>query len=276
MLPSNIKTHFSKGYIVVFMIGVLGLTACSLNNSAQKINKSSKLVVKTSTVQSTKTTISSSQNITLPSGILRVDNASLSLSEIRVQENTGQTGQNGVQNSNQSDVQTSGNDGSVAGETSNATSESDSSQDIVAKGPFSVNITQPSVSLASVAIYPGTFKKADLLFQAQSKSPYNGHSIIISGVYKSNSGSTVPFSIQSDYNQVVEVPLAGNGIQVKSNSVVTIVARFDLSKWLGGLNWNNAVVTGGKIVVNSSSNQNMLTKFEQNLSSGTDIQQEQN
>ena len=275
MLPSNIKTHFSKGCIVVFMIGVLGLTACSLNNSAQKINKSSKLVVKTSTVQSTKTTISSSQNITLPSGILRVDNASLSLSEIRVQENTGQTGQNGVQNSNQSDVQTSGNDGSVAGETSNATSESDS-QDIVAKGPFSVNIMQPSVSLASVAIYPGTFKKADLLFQTQSKSPYNGHSLIISGVYKSNSGSTVPFSIQSDYNQVVEVPLAGNGIQVKSNSVVTIVARFDLSKWLGGLNWNNAVVTGGKIVVNSSSNQNMLTKFEQNLSSGTDIQQEQN
>jgi hypothetical protein len=233
---------------LLLMFIIIGFSACKKNDSNQK---SSTLSVK-----------AVAKVISAKGDSLSIKTADVNIANLQIEENSGNDGEN----VGGGDNETGGNDVEGGNENDNG--------DIVLAGPYSLDIASGSASIGQVNIYPGTFKKVDLDFQTSSSSTYNGSSIFITGTYTDNSGTIIPFKIYSSFAQQVQLPIAGNGITVAANSMVTIDIVFDVNAWLTGLDFASATITNGVILINSANNTSLLTTFELNLSKYIDAEKE--
>ena len=256
----------------VFLL--LVMNACN-KSSTQKV-KSSSLTMKAIT-HLTGTGLAS---IPVTGGVLDISSAFVNIVNLSIEENSG----NDVQN--QSGSQNEGGDSGIDNDSINEGGEgidNDSinegggeadSSNVFLTGPYALDITTGQAAIAQVSIYPGTFKKVNFLFQTSTATEFYGNSIVIKGLYTPTSGSPVPFTIESVYSKHVQLPIANGGITVTANSQVSIAIVFDINAWLSNLDYANALIANGKILINSTNNSSLLSAFETNLSTNIDAEGE--
>lgn len=145
--------------------------------------------------------------------------------------------------------------------------EDSGNDDVILQGPYTIEISNGIVSFDQVDVFTGTYKKVDLIFQTGDSTTLNGHSIIITGNYINADGSSIPFTLKSDFTKQIQLQLANEGVTVSENSTVSISIVFDTDAWLSDLDFANAHITNGEIAIDNNNNTSLLNAFEANLSS---------
>ena len=145
--------------------------------------------------------------------------------------------------------------------------EDSGNDDVILQGPYTIEISNAIASLDKVDVFPGTYKKVDLTFQTSDSKTLNGHSIIITGYYINADGSTLPFTLSSDFTKQIQLSLVNDGVTVSENSTVSILIVFDANTWLSVLDFADAHITNGEITIDNNNNTSLLNAFEANLSS---------
>ena len=197
--------------------------------------------------------------IPLHSGSLSVASATVNIANVKIEENSGEENQQGENN-------TGGND------KEGKSSEADSG-DIALPGPFALEISAGTSSLGQVNVYPGTFKKVNFQFQTSAINPFNGNSIVISGNYIKADGATIPFILQSNFSEEVQLLIANGGIVAVANSTQNILIQFDLNAWLN-LDFASAQVTNNQILIDANNNNGLLNAFNTNVAMNIDADKE--
>ena len=201
-----------------------------------------------------------SATITSVSGAsLTLDAAKVEIKNLRIEENSG----NDIQN--QSGDQ-SGNDGNEK----SSKSETGDAGDLLLTGPYLLDILSGTASIDKITVQPGTYKKVDFEFYAGPEN--SSHSIVLSGTYTNASGTAIPFKLTSEFAETVQLPLAGNGIQVTSGAITTLSILFDVNNWLNKLDLSTAVVSNGQININKDENSGLYLAFLSALSKHIEIE----
>jgi hypothetical protein len=189
-------------------------------------------------------------NFPITSGSLDVQHAYFNFKDLVVEENSGFDGEQTGEN----------NDG--ANDTLGTTGET---PDITVPGPFSVDLSSGTASIGSFDVYPGTFKKVNFKLVPNSADPFWGKTIVISGLYTPQGGSAIPFTLKSDVNSQLQLPLANGGIVATSNSTVSLDIVIDLPVLFNSVDFSTATVSNGQILIDSQNNAALLSSFETNL-----------
>ncbi len=232
---------------------LLGVTSCKKDNAGVK---SVLLTVKTAVA---KTATSTGLEIPLLNGSLSVASANVNIANVKIEENSGEENQQGENN-------TGGNDNE------GNSSEADSG-DIALPGPFALEISAGTSSLGQVNVYPGTFKKVNFEFLTSTNDPFNGNTIVISGNYLKADGTTIPFLLQSNFAEQVQLLIANGGIVAVANSTQNILIQFDLNAWLN-IDFASAQVTNNQILIDASNNNGLLNAFNTNVAMNIDADKE--
>ena len=145
--------------------------------------------------------------------------------------------------------------------------EDSGNDDVILQGPYTKEINNGIVSFDQVDLFPGTYKKVDLTFKTSESTIFNGHSIIINGYYLPAGGSTIPFTLISDFTKQIQLPLVNNGVTVSENNMVSISIIFDANVWLSVLDFADANIINEEIAIDNNNNTFLLNAFEANLSS---------
>lgn len=188
--------------------------------------------------------------------------AKVEIRNLRIEENSGND------NQNQSGDQ-SGNDGKDSNEKSSK-SETGDAGDILLPGPYLLDILSGTVSIDQITVQPGTYKKVDFEFFAGPEN--SSHSIVLSGAYTNAQNISVPFTLTSEFAKTVQLPLAGNGIQVNSGGISSISILFDVNNWLNKLDFSTAIVNNGQISINKDENSGLYLAFLSALSKHVEIE----
>jgi hypothetical protein len=139
-------------------------------------------------------------------------------------------------------------------------------EDVVIEGPFAIDIASGGAVLQSVAVFPGTFRRAELEPHLEAQPPFDGDSIVIQGQFQpTGGGAAIPFTLQSHLVRELEVPIANGGVTVASNTTVAFTVTFDLAAMFAHLDLHSAVVEGGAIAIDDSHNAAVLASFEHHL-----------
>ena len=258
---------------IVTIGAILIMSACT-KQSASKL-KSSTIAVK---AISSSTASSNSQ-------AYQVVTAYANLANLRIEENSGNDGENIGGNDNDSipDNDTIENGGEEGGNDSipdndtiqnesenggndggeNGNDDGTDNSDISLPGPFMMDIASGTASIGEVSVYPGTFKKVN--FDFQTTTSLNNHSIVITGNYTAMDGSTTPFTINSTFTKKVQMLIANGGVIVTANSTVVMNIVFDVNAWLSGVDFASATISNGEILIDNGHNTALLSAFEANL-----------
>jgi len=143
--------------------------------------------------------------------------------------------------------------------------ESDT-DDIFATGPFALDISGGQALIGTFDIYTGTFKQIDFTY-----IPIDGKSVAISGEFIAVAGSPVSFTLESAFAEQVQILLSNGGITVASDSTVELTVVFDLAAWLADVDFSSAQLTDGNILINGSSNPELLAAFEAKLAQYVEV-----
>ena len=145
--------------------------------------------------------------------------------------------------------------------------ENSGNDDVILQGPYTIEISNGIASLKQVDMFTGSYKKVDLTIQARDSTTLGGHSIIITGNYITAKDITIPFTLKSDFTKQIQLPLVNDGVTVSENSKVSISIVFDIKTWLSALDFANAHITNGEIVIDNNNNISLLNVFEADLAS---------
>lgn len=190
---------------------------------------------------------------------ISLDAAKVEIRNLRIEENSGND------NQNQSGDQ-SGNDGNEK----KSKSEAGDAGDILLSGPYLLDILSGTASIDQVTVQPGTYKKVDFEFFAGSEN--SSHSIVLSGTYTNAQGIAIPFVLTSEFAETVQLPLAGNGIQVTSGAITTLSILFDVNNWLNKLDFSTAIVNNGQVNITKDENPGLYLAFLSELSKHIEIE----
>jgi len=196
-----------------------------------------------------KSALVKSAAILTTSGTLTLQTATVEIRDLTIEENSGNDNQNN--NKDGGNEKDNGKDNEKKG-------QGNDGGDIVLAGPYVLDIVNGVATIDQVNVQPGTYKKVDFDFVAGSKN--NGNSILITGEYTSAAGATIPVELTSDLSSTVQLPLTRN-IIVSSGSAVSVSIVFDVESWLNGLDFEFALLTGNKIIINSQQNINLYNSF---------------
>jgi hypothetical protein len=246
------KKVFSLYVISLFIVSLLFVVGCGDSpTSNQPLTKSSSVVLKTG--------IKSNQSVSsipVTGGTLDLASANFNLEKLAIQENSGFDGEQQGENGN-------GNEGGSEGE----------SPDVIVNGPLNFDIAAGDVTLYNINAYPGTYKKVDIYFKESSIDPFNGNSIFVSGTFIKSDGTQIQFELRSNYSSMYETMVANGGITLLTNQTVEVKITFDLVALFGNLDFNNAVLTGNTILIDSSNNTAILAAFESNLQNSIEMEE---
>ena len=242
---------------IMLVISVLSCGKKEPTESSPVLTKSSVVIMKANAKQDL--TISTN-DVPLQGGSLDIQSALFSVEKLRIEENSGFEGE---QEGEHQDSENDNNDEQEAA-------------DIVVTGTFSLDITKGETFIDSVAVYPGTFKNVDLKFMMSAASPFDNKTIVIKGDFTPINGSDIPFTLKSEYLKEIQIRITGDGITVQENTIIPIVVTFDLAGFFKDLDFGNAQVVNGEILVDSTDNTGLLTAFENNLSNYVEVEKESN
>ncbi len=223
---TNLTVITCLALIILYGCGNDPLT---LSNSTKK---STMLVLKASAKQPA---VGNSIEIPVPGGDLSITSALLNIEEFEIE---------------------------ASSDTNDAESESD---EIEVKGPFTIDISNGEAFIDSVTVFPGTFKKVELNFALNTSSPFDGKSIVMRGDFTPTNGAAVPFTLMSGFKSEIIIGLAGDGIIVSENTTVPVMVTFDLAGFFDNVDFGNAEVVNGQIVIDTTNNSALLAAFEANL-----------
>ncbi len=208
--------------------------------------------------------------ISVSGGQLEVFVANVNIANLQIEENSGndveQSGDNNDGGNDKSGIFEGCESGDSGSETDNG--------DIILAGPYSLDISSGTATIDRVSVYPGTFKKVDFNLQVNNDTVFNGNSIIISGNYNKTDGTIIPFTIKSGFSQIVQLPLANNGVTVAANNSVNISIVFDIQNWLSNLDFAGAQISSNKIIIDASNNVNIYNDFNSRLMNYVDTEVE--
>ena len=246
-------------FFILFTIGITFIILVSMVFSSCKNEQSGApgtLQLKASTNQTLKSATIASVN----GASITLDGATVEIKNLRIEENSGNDNQNGDQ---------SGNDGKDSNE-KNSKSEAGDAGDILLPGPYLLDILSSTASIDQVTVQPGTYKKVDFEFFAGSEN--SSHSIVLSGTYTNTQGIAIPFILNTEFAETVQLPLAGSGIQVSSGSISSISILFDINNWLNKLDFSTANQSNGQININKDENSGLYLAFLSALSKHIEIE----
>ena len=201
-----------------------------------------------------------SATIQTTAGDIHLQSAVVEIKNLQIEENSG--------NDNEGNNQDGNSDGGKDNEKENGSKENDGG-DILLPGPYALDITGGTATIGQIEAQPGTYKKVNFDFVAGIEN--KGNSILLSGNYFSTSGVVIPFTLTSNFEANVQLPLV-NGITVNSGITVSVSIVFDVNGWLSGLDFENATVTDGKIVINQTENSNLYNTFIKAVSKNIEIE----
>ncbi len=242
------KTKIVKHVLFSFFIA-FAITSCNNNLGTPgiiKINATSQSAgVKSATIQTA-------------AGDIHLQSAVVEIKNLQIEENSG----------NDNEGQGENNDNGKDDGKESASKENDGG-DILLPGPYVVDITGGAATIDQIEAQPGTYKKVNFDFVAGTEN--SGNSISISGNYFSTTGVIIPFTLESNFEANVQLPLA-TGISVNSGSTVSVSIVFDVAGWLSSLNFENAEQTDGKIVINPARNISLYNSFIAAVSKNIEIE----
>ncbi len=275
-------TH-SKSIFAIFGLVVLLIWSFSCNNDTPTNSQNSpllstgKALIKAATAVST---TSGLNGIPVVGGTVNIQTALINIANLTIEENSGQNDeqidedndqndndqdgdfQNGDQNEDEQD------DDFEYGEQDSTDDEDESdTADILAAGPFALDISDGQALIGTFDIYAGTFRQIDFTY-----TPINEKSVTISGEFTAVSGTPISFSLESAFDEQVQMLLSGGGITVAGDSSVELTVVFDLAEWLADVDFSGAQLTDGQILINSTSNPELLAAFEAKLAQYVDIE----
>lgn len=250
--------------ILAMSTGIVWISGCKKSNPyfGGSLSKSSIAVMNATAISKTAGTKMS--DIPIIGGKLNIQTARINITDLRIEENSG------------NDVEQQGghNDGDQGGkEESGSIKDSMDAADITAAGPFNLDISGGQALIGSFDIYPGTFKKVDFTFRPNMNDPFNGKTIVISGIFTSVAGAVTPFTLKSEFSKQIQTRIAGGGITVAANSTVEVNVVFDLAGWFGNIDLSAAHATNGQILIDASNNTTLLTVFEANLAKYVEVEE---
>ena len=247
-------------FLFTFTIGVAFIVMVMLIFSSCK-NESSGAPGTLLLKASSRSQVLKSATITSINGAsITLDAAKVEIRNLRIEENSGNDNQSGDQ---------SGKDGKDGNEKSSK-SESGDAGDILLPGPYLLDILSGTASIDQVTVTPGTYKKVDFEFFTGTEN--NSHSIVLSGTYTNAKGIVIPFILTSEFAETLQLPLAGNGIEVNSGSITSISILLDVNNWLNQLDFSTANLSNGKISINKDENTGLYLAFIAALSKHIEIE----
>jgi hypothetical protein len=84
--------------------------------------------------------------------------------------------------------------------------------------------------------------------------------MVITGDFTPTSGAAIPFALRSQFAQEIQSRIADGGIIIANNATVPVVVIFDLAGWFGGVDFANATIENGEILIDSAHNIDLLLK----------------
>ncbi len=235
-------------------------SGCAKDNS--NLAKSALLAVNISTNKGAALNNSVTKGTSSVTTEFTLNSARISISDLVIEENSG----NDVEQ--QGDHNNGGNDS----ENSSDNEAGGEKDDVILPGPYTLDAVNGSLSIDQVAVYPGTFKKVDFNFSISYEAGFGGNSIVVTGSYQKPDGSVVPVILRSDFSQMVQLPLAGDGITVADNSTVTLTIVLDIPSWINNIDLSGAIITNNEIIIDKTVNDDLLNLFEANLVSSIEVE----
>ncbi len=257
------KTVKRFSSIVMIAIAIILASGCAKDKSSlTSLTKSSQLAVKLSTIKSTALNRAGAKGIVASATGFALDAVKISIANLTVEENSG------------NDVNQQGNINDGGNDTENSGKESTGAEnsDVLLAGPYVLDVIDGKISIDKVDIYPGTFKKVDFTFLINNEPGFGGNSIVVSGSYKKTDGTVIPVFLRSDFNQQVQLPLSNGGIIAAANSAVSLSIVLDIPLWMNNLDLSSAVVLNNEILIDKTTNPELLKLFEANLTSGIEVE----
>jgi len=287
----------SKLILIYFGLAILLIWSFSCNNGTPTNSQKSPLLYTSKALMKAATTASTSSglsNIPVVGGMINIQTALINIADLVIEENSGendeqidndddqndndqdgdfQNGDQDEENDIEDDDDSIDNQNEQEGDfeygeqdSTDGAYEADT-PDILAAGPFALDISSGQAIIGTFDIYAGTFRQIDFTY-----TPIDGRSVVISGEFTADAGSPVSFSLESAFAEQVQMLLSGGGITVASDSTVELTVVFDLAEWLADVDFSGAQLTDGQILINGNSNPELLASFEAKLAQYVEVE----
>lgn len=255
------KNSFPRFFIIIFVLALILQLGCNKNSSPSTTEPLAKSVIVLMKASAVKTTGTDLSDIPVGSGVLNIVQALIHINDIEIEENF----------SHRDEQEGEHDDDDEDNESEN---ENDDQDEIILKGPFTLNISSGKAFIDSVNVYPGTFTKVELEFSTAKKQPFNGASILISGIFNRNDEQSIPFLLALAFDDEIEATLESGGLTVEAKSTVSVTILFDLINWFAGMDFSVAQISEDKIIIDNQHNNNLLSLFENNLNQNIEVEKE--
>ena len=207
-------------------------------------------------------------NSFLRAGDLTTIGGAITLNSVQVEIKNLRIVRNSVQNDQ--DNSQSGNSGIQLG--IDEKNELGNMADSLLTGPYLLDILSGTASIDEVPIQPGIYRRVEFEYFAGPDN--NNHSLALSGTFTNAQGVPVPFTLTSEFSEIIHLPLAGRGLKVHSGNIISITILFDVSKWLNKLDFNTANQTNGEICITKDENRDLYNAFLAQVLKHMDIEKE--
>lgn len=243
---------------LISLVFILGLASCNKNQSGVAGVVQFKAASHFAGVKSA--------SIETANGTITIQSAIVEIQNLQIEENSGSDNQNedGKADKNEKDKKEG-----KEGKEKDSGKEGTEGGDILLAGPYVLDVTGGNATIDQVDVVPGTYKKVDFDFVAGFQK--SGNSIVVTGKYTSNSGTLIPFSLESNFESTVQLPLS-NPLIVSSGSIVSLSIVFDVNSWLTGINFENATQINGKIIIDPQTNVSLYNAFIDGVSKNIDVE----
>jgi len=269
------KTLFKWMFLsAVILPMIMALNGCSKN--ARKLEKVSTLSLSITTQpgDALKSTFAMGDE-----DEITINSATISVADITIEENSGENNQNegDVDDDDADDDADDGADDDADDDNDNNVGEQNDSgedtelEDIYLPGPFVLEVVEGNALIGEVDVFPGTFKQVNFSFYVTTDPEAGDYSIYITGEYPDASNTLIPFTLISEFDQTVQLPIAGGGVTVEAEGIVHLSIVLDLETCIGNLDFASASVSNNTITIDALNNQNLLLAFEACLAEGIDI-----
>jgi len=196
-------------------------------------------------------------------GDINITSAIITIADLTIEENSGENNQSEGDNENEND-----DDG-------NLDDDSDTElDDIFLPGPFVLEVVDGNAFIGEVDVMPGTFKQVNFKFNVVNDLGLGDYSILITGEYTDPSNTTIPFTLISNFDKEIQLPLAGGGVTVEANSRVELAVVLEINAWINSLDFASATIVNNSITIDSLNNLGLLLAFEAFLEEEIDIDED--
>lgn len=143
--------------------------------------------------------------------------------------------------------------------------------EITSRGLQNINLFAPVPSTISTMIDTGTYTKVELRAILEHSSDTSVMPLTLKGSYTTASGTVVPVAVYFNYDAILKVE--AKNVTITSTADLLTTLTLHLNALLAGVSiseMDNATRVNGTILINSSTNTNIIQQIRENLSRSCD------